>query len=798
VAFSDVRTRDNLNGSLAALVELRNTSGTVVLRLALADKWFKATFPSPWGEMHTSGVVESWGEFGMESDFWRLGQDLIVGDGTVTIGTQPIAELGLSMPLQQWLRYYLVNGSNLLICQCIENPATDVWEVESVFRGMVNHVRDSSSESLTLEFTDLSRAFAVVPPNEVTRVDFEDAPEDAIAARIPVVYGSFREKPNVDYPDLSSFHLMYLGMGNRRGYPIIPIDMNYDEDEKGPIYRMAGHELHDVGWYESIALIEPDLEHPCMVSTVYADFDNQATYCDVEIDEPVRAYVPVIPTQKGPDDSADSDQEKAWDLDATTTVTVTASGSTKQLHGKLQQMPVLGYVRGVLVQAWIKNTGSGSLRIGLKDDDNVWVGDTEYSSWNCSWASGTDKYIYHEVEVDGEPLQTWDWYKYNVVVSVQPSSEAEIVALSLRVQYVPNRRAVFARPNTTGGVLWPGGGKEDWLKYIFGLNMKAKLGGNGPSMVAYVEGMEDDGSGTYTGTPDAMIENAADVAHHFITTYSGLTSDDYVSGSSGLGNFIDARTELGSYHDVAMYLGEAQSSWDVLIRLCRQSRAIPIFRSDGKLGIVVIDPTPSADYNSGFKWYAGKHFLRESFKFGRTPTEDVFSRVFVEFDWSPQTDKFRKTAWVTADGSDNGFGTRDENGTGEREDQAGYADSIYRCEGEFRLKCYDIVNQGEAKAIRNFCFDNLCRTRLWIEFLCGRHACDLSVGNVIGLGDELINGLPPCDPYATSNNWDDYSWYVANVARSETRDEISQYRVFAVQAIEPATPSDWVSAADDT
>lgn len=230
---------------------------------------------------------------------------------------------------------------------------------------------------------------------------------------------------------------------------------------------------------------------------------------------------------------------------------------------------------------------------------------------------------------------------------------------------------------------------------------------------------------------------------------------------------------------------------------------MPIWNAGGKLGMVAIKSDPANNYRSTsdvFNWEPGLHFYQDTFHCWRTPIDQLATRVFVEFDYCHATGKFRKTAFVTPDETDNGFG-EDLIDASHLKGLAGDAEDYFGPGREFRLRAYDVRNQGVAKALMFFYADNLRWPRVWFEFECGVHACDLSVGNVMHFGVELINGMKvptTQNTYTSAENWDDFYWYVAGVTRLEQEGDVSRYLVRGFEAFIPHNSWEWVAAADDT
>ena len=95
---------------------------------------------------------------------------------------------------------------------------------------------------------------------------------------------------------------------------------------------------------------------------------------------------------------------------------------------------------------------------------------------------------------------------------------------------------------------------------------------------ADLEGYADDGSGTYTGTPDALIENPADVVRHFGMVEGGLVTTDFdrvPHSPYGTPSFGHARTQYASagYKFAGAIVGSPPTFDSVLKQMAVEARA---------------------------------------------------------------------------------------------------------------------------------------------------------------------------------------------------------------------------------
>jgi hypothetical protein len=795
VAFADLRPRDNLKGMLVALCELRSaTTGYVLQRRAYGDDWAALLFGAEFGLQVVGGVVDAWEGFGYASDFEQLGNGEVAGDGAFRISTQ--ASAPDAHPLAYFLQINEFVGTRIAIAQCLLDPITGTWSYSVLFRGVVTNLRDYTDSGVTVEVGDIRYAMGLVGTTTVTKALYPNAPEESVGATVPVIYGDHFMTPCIDDPYILRYNRIRFGYEYLGGVPLIKVDTDpQDEDDCG-VWAIADHELK-VAYDHMLGAADGGLEHLAHPHPDDVTLTNTSTGASVAMTRPFRLSLGLFPSELTTVNTA-TNSMRAIDGDEATYATLTrSSGAAQYLDFTLGGLPDLGIITGIHVYAWFAAGGSGDVVVGLGEDATYF----KSGAYKTVSMSATYDVIDGPEVVTGAGLKAWDLSDYTARVKILDTETATAYIRGLRVlftyqPYNTSKGASFvASPSSGEPHLWGPGApdKGDWVK-----GWAAKTLRTGQSLRAYVRGIKDDGSGTYTGTASALVENAADVAYHLLDTYSGLTvGEDFVATGSAIGSFATARTELGSYHNLTVLVTEPTSTWDVFVDICRQARAVPVVNSDGMLGMVVIDPTPSANYESGYAWRADEDFLSESFRYGRTPVEDAVSSVVIEYAYSYPDGKFRGLTYVNADGSDDGTGTADESGTGDREDQAEVVERLYGPGREFKLQARYIRRQGVAKALRNFYFDNLKRPRLWCEFLTTRKACDLSVGNVTVLADDKINGFWPPNAHRPANGWDDYKWYVTAVTREETPEGVSSYRVRLIEAIEPTTPADWVAADDD-
>lgn len=798
MAYSDLIDLKNIETCLVAGIEFRSAStGAYVFTVYVGDRYGEFNIPSG-SAVQVSGIVREWREFGYLADLRTDEQQ--TSDASFVLSYEPVNLWDESF---NWLMHYWeLIGGRVTIYRFINSPSG--WEGRKVFTGVLRDPPQATNAGIEIRVVDLSPIMGNTPNELVALGTFPNAPESSIGRYIPIVLGDFLE--DTDDPFGLEYLLQRLGMGTFSGIPCVCIDDGRDSSSSMGIFRASSHDLKETSGDAAVALQHSSVDdrahlfdNPDAPWTI----TNGSGCAEVEISRPADAFVVAMPGGVAEGNEA-TDPENAWDRDSTTYVTMSVSGTdTLALEGTIPSLTSLGYLHQLWVYCWYKNgEPRGSLRVGLWNPETT------------NWAGG----VYEDEVPNGEGLvvvqydaSDGNWFSWdpnertvraNLMGGVFPSAGGycEIVALAAVFRFWPGaegrvKRQYVGQAIASDKILWST--DTGLVKKRFSWRGGATQI-EGEKVMLYCSGLEDDASGTYTGTPNSLIENGADHMHYLLGELSALSSSDIASSSSDFGNFGDARTALGAYHKLAVHIPESSPTNDWLHRLAMQCRATPIWNAEGKRGVIVRQPAPSVDYRSAgspFLFSADEHIVSGSFKFWKTPIEEVVNRVFVEFDYDYGKDQFRKTTFITEDDSDNGLGTRDQ--TSYREGDALLSQTRYQSVNELRIQAYDIRHQGVAKAIRNFFFDWRWRSKLCIQFDTYLNASDLSIGNVIGLADATIAGREPPAPDATSSGWDDFTWYVLSCRNVAGRYDTPRYRVTAIEAVDELYSGTWTAAADD-
>lgn len=178
---------------------------------------------------------------------------------------------------------------------------------------------------------------------------------------------------------------------------------------------------------------------------------------------------------------------------------------------------------------------------------------------------------------------------------------------------------------------------ELWLEYTLGSTPGASADGvwgnpeevSAPPITCDVEGYQDDGSGTYTGTSSALIEVPSDVRKHLLIALYGRTSGEI--GSS----FATARTayvgRITGGYKFGMVLNQlGMKASDIFKALDEQSRS-QLREDGGKFELLFHDDSaPTSVMTIDNKLWIGEPV------FGTTPISDIKNKIRAsyDYDWS--------------------------------------------------------------------------------------------------------------------------------------------------------------------
>jgi len=293
--------------------------------------------------------------------------------------------------------------------------------------------------------------------------------------------------------------------------------------------------------------------------------------------------------------------------------------------------------------------------------------------------------------------------------------------------------------------------------------------------------IRDDGSGTITGSASATINQPAWIFRHFTQLVCGETSGNFTTGATTFGSTNDAKTDLDSFSGstaLALYrIMEPETPDDMASRLGKQF-PITFFKSqwDGKWKMPAyptgtprtaqkfLDPTSTA-----YKWQVGSDFLADSVSTSYTQVDECVNEVHVRYGLYLPTNTYRYDAWCGPSGSDDGTGTRDQNGAApdNRETICANSKTYYGIKSTVTVDCDTNPSDNVlAKKLRNYIIDRFNRPRLMVKFTTLSRAIGLEPGMVTYIHNDLQDYVPlPWYPGPNARrNWDEMSFFCKSVA----------------------------------
>ena len=193
---------------------------------------------------------------------------------------------------------------------------------------------------------------------------------------------------------------------------------------------------------------------------------------------------------------------------------------------------------------------------------------------------------------NNENWEEWDFtnetaYRYfrlyvNTVYSVNIASIYEMEVRNVNVSSIPSTLTLWAHTDAGDPVQLIVGVYEMWLELEF---QNVPSGGEhavweklAPLVTCDGEGFKDDGSGTYTGTPNALIQNPSDVRRHLLVAILGRSMSE-IGSSFGTMRTTYANRISGGYKFGLILSVLGTEIVDIFEKLDQQSRSQ--IREDG-------------------------------------------------------------------------------------------------------------------------------------------------------------------------------------------------------------------------
>jgi hypothetical protein len=242
------------------------------------------------------------------------------------------------------------------------------------------------------------------------------------------------------------------------------------------------------------------------------------------------------------------------------------------------------------------------------------------------------------------------------------------------------------------------------------------------------KGQADTGAGTYTGTPDAVIETPVSIAA-YLAVLSGCSLV-----TSGHGLLATARTDQNTDTLKArLAIAKKQPYQELLADLCQHSVAGAFVQSASAMKIGFVYWGSAASDNL----YATPINGADIFEFsaGWTALSEVRNAVYVHCEYDYRLGKCTKLVYCDGAGSDDGTGSADY-----AECAKLAASESYYGRRELTLQAYTLT-QTAAIAVRNQLADMLYQPRVWLRLKLPWKYYTLEAGHVIELDDASCQAI---------------------------------------------------------
>lgn len=277
----------------------------------------------------------------------------------------------------------------------------------------------------------------------------------------------------------------------------------------------------------------------------------------------------------------------------------------------------------------------------------------EYAFVNSTWITSPWDFSDWEVEF-GWPTSS---------PAITGTGTAELYFLGLMAYFVPRQSTVESEKEFVHTETRPlrrrGIGHNIWLPYEVRETIPAVMEIVG-KFFANLEGYPDDASGTYTGTPDALIQRPTDVLRHLLEVYGGEIAARFPA--SGFGSIVEAREFLKTWKGLDFALAfQIADSTDVMTVLSWIAQAsvsqVYLDRFSNEWRIVPFDPLAPVDYPLTFK--PTMVVEQEGPTCEVTPPARVLSGVKIAYGRNAKTGGTMHQTRLSYDGSDAGHLYRD-------------------------------------------------------------------------------------------------------------------------------------------
>jgi hypothetical protein len=614
----------------------------------------------------------------------------------------------------------------------------------------------------------------VLPPDTILKHTYAGAPAHSIGSPLPIVFGDCGTEP-VDSGKSDQYNkdAEMVGLSDlTRVVRCICVDQNIDTNV-GPTFMVSGHELKTfpVASSGSVFIHLANLKQMGIIDSSRYSLTNDANGGKIEFTYKNPQFTAHIDTDGAYADTNIVSPENAHDKDAATYCTsdgVDGFWTKTRLSLVTPRPPDLGAIE------WAKVYVLCSFNTSAAGHEGEYVRRGLWNVGTSAWQSYTDNF-----GVKADPPTSWLAHTITGVTSVSdfPAEMAvkiehivpgasgtwtgaylRIYEICLVVKYEPYAD-VFEEYRERKRGWWEG---YKWVTFRRKVGQveaerfpNITLGEK--DIYAACQGMKDDGSGTVTGTANALIETPSSIVHQLVKSSDYMDYSDVQTSAPG--SFTEARTDQAALSlKAAMSINEHATYSQLLPELCRQSLLGLMVKPASTMPIgVVFWGSAAADNLYGTAIHFDDVLDGQETATGWTSAADIRNAFYIQCEYCPQTRTCEAMAMCDGTDSDDGLGTDDY------AEKAKLATSITRHDRrEFHLRA-DYLRVNAIDEIRNRYADMLYDNRVGLRFPVPWKYYDLMAGHVIEIDNDSWRGAGWYYP-AKTNGGEGY-WKYDGVTR---------------------------------
>jgi hypothetical protein len=611
---------------------------------------------------------------------------------------------------------------------CIDEDGT--VETGAVWTGNIVNVRQRNGNEITIEAAVDLELEQLIPRTVIALDDYPLAPTTSAGAPLPIVYGDFLPT-KVDWTENNAWNRSAEKMGLATLDCLLPtVCTAVDDIATGSIFTVAAHALRTFGALATHS------------NSVFLRVGDQLAVLAATTDAAANAHVDVLAWTtldlaiRPEGINAVNDSSNAQNACDGDTATVATIGGTlwSMLCLDFSRPADCGYIAAITVYVIFDTyttDGDSEIHFGLYDPNAAaWYGG---HGTIASSSSGTDTISTYTLIGSGavyaEDIPD-DVYLRVEMTNTDGDDSATISETAVVIQFY-NRggitqrliKTVYGTKITTRRVF------EVWqTRHQQAIPLSEWMAGGaqatGCPVFVTAEGKPDNGAGTITGTPDALLEAPAHILWDLLKNVCGLAN--VTTAPATHGSLYDAGADQAAYLKMAAALTERAPLADIIGRICRQS-AMLFWRSGTGSYKVVYFGMGAADNDYGTAIPYSDVF---EFECDYTPTSDIRNAIECPYHNSVVNGKTTRLAYIDADGQDDGLGN---GGAGDSACSA--SEGLYgRRELPLSLDLYRDATS--ATTVRDIYRDMLVDRRVHLKMRLPWKYYDLEIGHTIRLDDD--------------------------------------------------------------